>query len=66
MKIQTSKIECPECGCTEIRREYDRYGYMMLSLSCNQDDEELSDECTWCNCLNCGLVFSPVREAIAV
>ena len=64
MEIQSSKIECPECGCREIRREYDSSHF--LSRLCRQADESIFDERVWCYCLRCGVMFDPVQEAFAV
>ena len=64
MEVQSSKIECPECGCREIHREYDSSHF--FSRLCRQSDESIFDEGMWCYCLNCGVMFDPVQEAFSV
>jgi hypothetical protein len=67
MKIQTSKIECPDCGCREIHNEYDNcYGQNLLSRVCHQLDDTAPTEPLWCYCLECGLMFDPMQEAIVI
>jgi len=64
MEIQSSKIECPECGCRVIHREYD--SSHLLSRLSHQADESIFDEGMWFYCLRCGVMFNPVKEAFAV
>jgi len=64
METQSSKIECPECRCRVIRREYD--SSQLLSRLCHQSDESIFDEGMWFYCLRCGVMFNPVQEAFAV
>jgi len=66
MKIQTSNIECPECGSSEIHYEADYSYERLLSLVCRQNDEVVSTEPDWGYCLNCGLMFDPMQKAFAV
>jgi len=65
--IQTSKIECPECGCREIQREYNNSERNVMFFShVYYHDEDISVEPMWCYCLCCGVKFDPVQEAFAV
>ena len=65
MKTQTSKIECPECGCREIHREYDSIGRNLVFFSSvYYRDDDISAEPMWCYCLHCGVRFDPVQEAL--
>ena len=65
MNSQSLKIECPECGCKEIHREYENYGSNLLSRVLNQADEGIPSEPMWCYCLCCGVMFNPLQEAFA-
>ena len=65
--MQSSKIECPECGCREIHREYDNTGHsLMFFSSVYYHDDDISTEPVWCYCPRCGVKFDPVQEAFAV
>ncbi len=65
MKNQMSKIECPECGCKEIHKEYDSYGRNLLSRVRNLADEGVPSEPLWCYCMGCGVMFDPVQKTFA-
>jgi hypothetical protein len=67
MKYQSSKIECPDCGCREIHKEYDTcYGQSLLSRFSYQLDNIVPTEPVWCYCLRCGVMFDPYYEVLAV
>jgi hypothetical protein len=69
MNAQSSIIECPECGCREIHREYENYfehGLITMSRVIYHADESISAEPVWCYCMGCGVMFDPVREGFAV
>jgi len=66
MKTQSSKIECQECGSSEVQYEADYCYGLQLSRFYRQIDEVVSTEPDWCYCLNCGLMFDPMQKAFAV
>ena len=67
MKLRNKKqaIECPECGCSEIRVEY-ADANSLLSWVRRQADEGIPVEISWCYCLRCGLIFEPKQELCAM
>ena len=68
MKIQSSKIKCPVCGCSEIRNEYDGFGYSLLPSIFNQADDDSPNVPIWdyCPSCGCGVMFNSVWKEFVV
>jgi len=66
MKTKSLNL-CPDCGCRQIRREYDKcYSLDLLLWVHNQLNELIPSEPAWSYCQRCGMMFDPVQEAFAV
>ena len=66
MNTQSSTIECPECGCSEIHSEYDNFhGRDPLSKVFHHLDDISPTEPIWRYCMSCGIMFDPMKEGFA-
>ncbi|MDR2037628.1 MAG: hypothetical protein LBQ60_06870 [Bacteroidales bacterium] len=66
MKNPSPKIECPECGCKEIHMEYDSYVHNLISRASGLAEEGIPAKPIWYQCMGCGVIFDPIKEASAI